>query len=84
MRLLKIGNISLNGAYHGLSFLLGGKFGIKLFLKDLSKCLSSLFGQNKIESYSKWHKQSGILSFVAPFRYLTCVEPCCKDIIRMV
>ena len=54
MRLLKIGNISLNGANHGLSFLLGGKFGIKLFLKDLSKCLFSLFGQNKIESYSKW------------------------------
>ena len=67
MRLLKIGFFSLNGANHGLSLLLGGKFGIKLFLKDLSKCLSSLFGQNKIESYSKWHKQSGILSFVAPF-----------------
>ena len=67
MRLLKIGNFSLNGANHGLSLLLGGKFGIKLCLKDSSKCLSRLFGQNKIKSYSKWHKQSRILSFVEPF-----------------
>ena len=42
-----MGYFPLNGANHGLSLLLGGKFGIKLCLKDSSKCLSSLFGQNK-------------------------------------
>ena len=79
MRLLKRGNFSLNGANHGLS-LLGGKFGIKLFLEDLSKCLFNLFGQNKIENYSKWHKQSGILSFVEPFiTFILQWLPQCKQ-----
>ena len=67
MRLLKRGNLSLNGANHGLSlFMLGGKFGIKLCLKDSSKCLCSLFGQQIIGSYSKWHKQHWLLSFLNP------------------